>query len=324
MNLKDNCKTVTRNDLSVMYYGGVSLVYTCYEEQPTDIEDLVVMGESNGSYVDLLVKTPIDYSDSQFDTSIPFSFESQRDFEQFLKTPYDPLNRGFYPLQDRLDRGQLIDCSMYIGIQLRVMLDKFLIEQCSHLISFGPDLSRELYRYFIRTLDKSHKLDEFIKINKTTVLNYNDVNIRVSLYEDEFGELLVFEPCNLDMLNSVKAELYIDDQSEDVIVTINGKVFDKLRCEKESNVYQSSYNDILIDNEMFIRGWRDLITFVMETSPGESYSVEVSKKINQSKFMRTLEIPDNFILIETRYLDTETIDELSYLDYDEYCLGGLK
>jgi len=324
MNLKDNCKTVTRNDLSVMYYGGVSLVYTCYEEQPCEIENLVVMGEPNGSCVDFIVRTPIDYSDSQFDTSIPFSFESQSDFEKFLKTPNDPLNRGFYPLQDRLDRGQLIDCSMYIGTQVRIFLDKSLIEQCSHLISFTPDLSRELYSNFVRVLVASRMHDKFLNTDKTTIFSYDDVRIRVSLYEDEFGELLVFEPCYVELFDLVKAALYIDDQSENVIVTMNGKVLDMLKYEEEAKVYHSSYNEILFDTEMFIHGWSELITFVMETLPGESYSEEVSKKINQSKFMRTLEIPDNFILIETRDLEAKIIDGLSYLDYYEYVLGGLQ
>lgn len=340
MNLKDKCKTVTRDELSVMYYGGVSLVYTIYEEQPSEIENLVVMGEAGGGpNVDLLIKTPIDYSDSQFDYHSPFSFESQSDFERFLKIPYDPLNRGFYPLQDRLDREQLIDCSMHIGVYFRVFFDKRMINQCSNHETFTPDLSSDIYRVFVRHIVRNGNDEKFLKFDKTmifhfneksyrassheddTIFHFNEMSIRASLYEDEFGQLLVFEPCDLGTIGSVTAGLYIDEQSEDVIVSINGKVFDRLKYEDEAKAYHSSYDDIIIDAETFINEWSTLVNKVMNTPAGESYSEVVSKKINQSKLMRSTEIPDNFKIIETRHLKTEMLGGLSSLDYSEYIEG---
>lgn len=122
-NITNECVTLNRNERAMVFWKGIVLCESVYSEQPYEIDDMAITLEENeyGEIV-VLVKTPV--SDGVFDYHEAFSFEGYEALKRFEKSPYDPLNRGFYPLLSKLDNGSLVEISERFGSgRNRVYLD---------------------------------------------------------------------------------------------------------------------------------------------------------------------------------------------------------
>lgn len=113
---------------NLLFYKGVCLGYIEYDNEPKDIEGMSVyfIEQSNG-YFDLMVETPeIGSHSKDYHRSLSLSKEA---FTRFRRKAYDPLRRGAYPLQSKLEDGYLLDLTHAFNIsESRIYVDKLLLE----------------------------------------------------------------------------------------------------------------------------------------------------------------------------------------------------
>ncbi|MBE0450699.1 MAG: hypothetical protein IBX70_07620 [Clostridia bacterium] len=324
-NLLNDCNTVTKNGVSYVYYKGVVLCGTVYEEHPSDIENMRIYAKKNDDEtVSLVVETPVDYSTSDYHEA--FTFDNEEEFECFLKEPYDPLKRGFYPIQDRIDRSAAIEITEHFGRKLnRVYIDSNLFT--SFMISFYksktrfPDDSEVGSAFFDAYNLKSLEL---LQMNKSIItersvkFEVNGLFAQASIQEDEFGEFIMIEYEMLDFNTRVRVDKLFDSNSKDVILTINGMMLDYLKYDTVSG-YSSRYIGKGIGTHFVMdSSSQKIISTILSEHSFMDDAMTKSHKINESKRLRSKLIPRDFKIISREQHFICSICGLQILDYESY------
>lgn len=327
--VKNECKTVTYNDKSYLFYNGYPLVRTIYQEQPKDLENLSVsfIYTNDEQEVHLQVKTPIYYSETDFDYSTPYIM-SKEEFNRFQQVPFDPLDRNFYPLQDRVDNNYLVECSDELGF--RSYINKDLLDHYVNLYKRN-DESYDRQSIYTMLLDLYQKEDNHLEVSDYmgTVMDnfdeelvkrfyYGDQVIRAIKCEDVFGEVICFEPYNVLEVNELKIEKWLDWQTKDVYITVNGKVFNHYK--RKGNVMFGSYNPLVpIEDSVILlldlSRFQDIIFLVSKHS---MVPLCLGQYINRTKINRSKKLPGGVELLDYTIVQSNEINGFELNDYKEY------
>lgn len=209
---------------NLLFYKGVCLAYIEYDNDPQDIEGMSVyfIEQSNGSF-DLMVETPVIGSES-IDYHRSFSL-SKEAFARFQRKAYDPLRRGAYPLQSKLDDGYLLELTHVFNISdSRIYMDKLLLE-----LMIQTNEKSELYE------DAFEEVRERLKAHISTFesegLNCHNLitsghKCSIKRYEDYQGKFIVVEMSLIPIQETVPCEIQYEPKSKTYYLSVNGRVVD--------------------------------------------------------------------------------------------------
>ncbi len=332
----DLCKTVTVGARSAIFYKSVFLALTEYKEQPNELDGLEVVFELAAEEdiepgtIDIIVRTPLMEMGDRYDLSYPFSFSAE-EFKRFEKVQFDPLMRGFYPTQSKIDDGYFIDITneFSIGNGLRCYLDSNLMASIlDKMTTSGNDLPLksdfiyDIKKKLIDTLAALTNSKTSIEREGYAIIEYKSHHIRFSYYEDEFGPLVALDSEYLPFDSNIELKLIEDKKTNTYYITINDIVFDKFTKADHIPMLNSTYESVSVNygtiSRLLKSNLRDIISTALNIDRGTTYSRDLSDLINQSKINRGYELPDDTEIIKEEYVQTNDISGIQFIDYDEY------
>lgn len=227
VDVTNECKTVVDASSEIgnlLFYRGVCLSYIEYTEDPKDIEDMSVSFDqtSDGGY-DLNIKCPI-INANGFDVSNTFSL-TEAEFDRFQRKSYDPLCRGVYPLQSKIDEGYVLDVSHILReFESRIYVDKVLLElllQAGSQENDGANVFEDVFKQIsveFAEMQSEEKCTRFVELYK--------LQFAIKRYEDFIGDVFVVEMSTIPLQTKVACEVLYQPETKEYYITINGNVAD--------------------------------------------------------------------------------------------------
>lgn len=316
------CVTVTRDGDSILFWKGIVLCATEYEEQPYEIEGMLVSLElmENGS-VEVDVKTPVD--ETIFDYYCAFVFKTLSELERFEKMPFDPLFRGYYPLLSKLENASLIDISdslsnkrnrVYLdaNVMATIMADYF---ELNSKFPVGNQLEKLIEIAFMEKWQ--HLLD--IKGHQSNQIKNVDFEVMKGRYQarieqDVFGEIIVIGYKTVNFKATLKLTKHLDVLSNNIVLAINNIPFDEL--EYTGGYYKSGFGVALPTDFVMKTNEQRIINMIIELSRDSEANSGVL--IDSNRYNSTLKMNNYYKMISNQKTSVSSISEFGTFDYENY------
>jgi len=320
-NITDECLTINMNGRSMIFWKGIVLCESVYSEQPYEIDNMDVSLEENDSgEVVVLVKTPL--SEEHFDYHEAVCFSGLDELLRFEKSPFDPLNRGFYPLQSKLENGSLVEIGEHFGNGCnRLYLDTNIMAAFN--INYFAEKGRfpmedEIEQainevYILKALFKLNTSGSWIKKDKVICFNVLSIPCQMRVVADPFGEFFVIEYERVNFEAKLRLTKRQDVKSKDVIVAINDIPFDHLI--HKGGTYLSQYGIEVGEGLVMDAPVKEIIERIISSKCSEE---AVGKLINLNRYVRSLPLAVNQKVITSECVELSGIIGFGTLDYETY------
>jgi len=305
----------------MVFWKGIVLCESVYSEQPYEIDSMVVTLEENDSgEVVVLVKTPV--SEGHFDYHEALCFSGLDELMRFEKSPFDPLNRGFYPLQSKLENGSLVEIGEHFGTgRNRLYLDTNIMAAFN--INYFAEKGRfpmedEIEQainevYILKALFTFNSSISWIKKDKVICFNVLSIPCQMKVVEDPFGEFFVIEYDRVDFEAKLRVTKRLDVKSKDVIIAINDIPFDHLI--HKGGTYLSQYGLEVGEGLVMDALGKEIIERIISSKCSED---SVGKLINLNRYVRSLPFTVNQKVISRECVEISKIIGFGALDYEAY------
>jgi len=305
----------------MIFWKGIVLCESVYSEQPYEIDNMDVSLEENDSgEVVVLVKTPL--SEEHFDYHEAVCFSGLDELLRFEKSPFDPLNRGFYPLQSKLENGSLVEIGEHFGNGCnRLYLDTNIMAAFN--INYFAEKGRfpmedEIEQainevYILKALFKLNTSGSWIKKDKVICFNVLSIPCQMRVVADPFGEFFVIEYERVNFEAKLRLTKRQDVKSKDVIVAINDIPFDHLI--HKGGTYLSQYGIEVGEGLVMDAPVKEIIERIISSKCSEE---AVGKLINLNRYVRSLPLAVNQKVITSECVELSGIIGFGTLDYETY------
>lgn len=316
------CITVTMNERTMVFWRGIVLCETVYKEQPYEIDEMRIMLEEEADgIINVKVKTPV--IEGIHDTQIALEFSSFAELNRFDVTPFDPLRRGFYPLQSKLENGSLVEITDHFGSGVnRVFIDANIMASIisnffliNNRFPMGDEIERLIYNAYNEKAIESFStwgcwIEKGLKL-KVHVLN---TGCLFKVAEDPFGEFIVIEYDRVDFKAKLRMTKHLDVRTNDIVLAINGVPFDSLRY--QDSYYISQYG-LKLDTFFVMReSCKVIIEYIL--GKNGSLNQPVGLLLEMSRYTRGTMITTSHKVISYESTLLSSISGFGSLDYEEY------
>lgn len=321
-NITNECITVTKKKRSMVFWKGIVLCETVYEEQPYEIDGMsITLVECDNGTIEVLVKTPV--SEGSYDYHVGFVFDNLMELSRFERTPFDPLNRGFYPLQSKLENGSLADITenfntgrnrVYLDTNIMATIISAFFENHNRF-PIGNELEETVFSaYSAKAIEMLNNNCNWLKTSKLIKFYVLSVLCQMRVVEDPFGEFLVIEYERVDFQANLRMAKHIDIRTNDIVISINGVPFDHL--ENQRGHFMSQYGLAFSKSFVMEESSQTIIEHILNNkgNPNEA----VGKLIDLSRYNRSYSLSVNHKIISRENTSISNIVGFGTLDYEAY------